>query len=197
MEKSKNTNSECCSGSSCCCGNTATVQRSKKSVVIDFLYLDLSVCTWCQGTEKSLEEALNDVSSVLKASGFEVKVNKINVTSEELAIKHRFLSSPTIRVNGADIQMDIKEKKCESCGDLCGDSVDCRVWEYNGVEYTVPPKALIVEGILKRVFGSENNPQAAEDYKLPENLKRFYALMNEKSGSQSCCGNANTGNCCG
>jgi len=72
--------------------------------VIDFLYLDLSVCTRCQGTDQSLEDALAEVSGLLGAAGAEVIVNKINVTSEELAIQHRFVSSPTIRVNGRDIQ---------------------------------------------------------------------------------------------
>jgi len=109
-------------------------------LVIDFLYLDLSVCTRCQGTDTSLDEALAEVSRVLEATGTEVIVNKINVNTEELAIKHRFLSSPTIRVNGHDIQMEVKESLCESCGDLCGDEVDCRVWVYQGKEYTVPPK---------------------------------------------------------
>ena len=145
----------CCSCGSGCCGGEVPKQAGKRKVVIDFLYLDLSVCKWCQGTDKSLEEALNDISNVLQASGIEVVVNKINVTSEELAIKHRFISSPTIRVNGRDIQMEVREKLCDSCGDLCGDSVDCRVWVYNGEEYTIPPKALIIEGILKAVHGVE------------------------------------------
>lgn len=198
MSKShnNNNNTECCTDRSCCCGNAEPVQNSKKSVIIDFLYLDLNVCTWCQGTEQSLNEALNEVSGVLKASGLEVQVNKINVISEELAIKYKFLSSPTIRVNGIDIQMDIKEKRCESCGDLCGDSVDCRVWVFNGEEYTVPPKTLIIEGILKRVFGAVCDCCEISEYKLPENLKKFYAAMNEKANTKVCCDGSNNGKCC-
>jgi len=144
-------------------------------VEIDFLYLDLSTCTRCQGTDRSLEEALDEVSQVLKATGTEVVVNKINITSEELAIKHRFVSSPTIRVNGRDIQMEVKESLCESCGDLCGEDVDCRVWVYEGEEYTVPPKAMIIEAILNAVFGRQDSGPAEQPYVLPENLKRFYA----------------------
>ena len=197
MAKSENKNSGCCTGSNCCCDSTESTQNNSKKVIIDFLYLNLSVCAWCQGTEQSLEEALHEVSSILKASGKEVEVNKINVNNEDLAIKHKFISSPTIRVNGVDIQLDIKEKKCESCGDLCGDDVDCRIWEFNGEEYTIPPKTLIIEGILRLVFGGESNCCKNNDYKLPDNLKKFYSAMKEKSNNNSCCGGDHPSKCCG
>jgi len=201
MNNRKVMSGNCCSCGSECCGGEASKQINKRQVVIDFLYLDLSVCKWCQGTDKSLEEALNDISNVLQASGIEVVVNKINVTSEELAIKHRFISSPTIRVNGRDIQMEVREKLCDSCGDLCGDSVDCRVWVYNGEEYTIPPKALIIEGILKSIYGGETAVCEDTEYTLPENLKKFYKSMNQKNKindnnkKSSCCGSGEN-KCC-
>lgn len=194
MKNNKVTNGGCCSCGPGCCGGEAPKQANKKQVVIDFLYLDLSVCEWCQGTDKSLEEALNDISNVLQASGVEVVLNKINVATEELAIKHKFLSSPTIRVNGRDIQLEVREKLCDSCGDLCGDSVDCRVWVYNGEEYTIPPKALIIEGILKAVYGGAAKMEDAAEYILPGNLKRFYAAMDEKN--KPCCSGSKGNKCC-
>jgi glutaredoxin len=197
MKNLENDNRGCCSEGTGCCSSAEPIQSNKRNVVIDFLYLDLSTCTWCQGTEQSLENALEEVSKVLNASEIEVILNKINVNSEELAIKHKFISSPTIRVNGHDIQMKVKEKKCESCGDLCGDNVDCRVWEFNGEEYTVPPKALIIEGILKCVFGGVSINTENDEYKLPENLKKFYTAMKEKSINESCCGGDNANKCCG
>jgi glutaredoxin len=193
MKNIENANVGCCSCGSGCCGGDSPKQANNKSVVIDFLYLDLSVCEWCKGTDKSLEEALKDVSNVLQASGIEVVVNKINVTSEELAIKHKFITSPTIRVNGRDIQMEVKESLCDSCGDLCGDNVDCRVWVYNGEEYTIPPKALIIEGILKSVYGVETVSDEEVEYELPENLRKFYAAMKVK---KSCCGGTGDNKCC-
>ena len=33
--------------------------------MIDFMYLDLSICMRCQGAEDSLEEAIADVAKVL------------------------------------------------------------------------------------------------------------------------------------
>jgi hypothetical protein len=74
--------------------------------------------------------------NVLKAAGYEITVNKISVASKELAVKYEFLSSPTIRISGNDIDMDAKKSACKDCGGLCGDSVDCGVWMYEGVEFT-------------------------------------------------------------
>ena len=53
----------CCQSQNCCCN-----QESKKEVKIEFLYLDLSVCERCQGTESNLDEAIQDISQVLKAA---------------------------------------------------------------------------------------------------------------------------------
>ena len=74
---------------------------------------------------------------VLHAAGYEVKVNKVNIATKELAIQHQFISSPTIRVSGNDIAVELRESLFEDCETLCGDNVDCRVWVYNGVEYTL------------------------------------------------------------
>jgi hypothetical protein len=167
-----------CSCAPGCCGKIPDKTVNKRQITIDFLYLDLSVCTRCQGTDTVLDEALAEVSKVLQATGAEVILSKINVNSEELAVAYKFISSPTIRVNGHDIQMEVKESLCESCGDLCGDEVDCRVWVYQGKEYTVPPKGMIIEGILKEVYGGSQGKNVIEqEYVIPENLKRFYSAM--------------------
>lgn len=170
--KMNNTKS-CCSGSNCC--STPNISDTiKKSIIIDFLYLDVTICERCQGTDNSLDEAISEVSKVLEATDVDVKVNKINVLNEELARKYKFVTSPTIRINGNDIQMDFKESLCESCGDLCGDDVDCRVWVYEGKEYTKPPKAMIIESILKEVYGGSIAKQKEQDYIIPDNLIKFY-----------------------
>jgi hypothetical protein len=88
--------------------------------------------------------------------------------------------------------MEVKESLCDSCGDLCGDNVDCRVWVYNGEEYTIPPKALIIEGILKSVYGVETVSDEEVEYELPENLRKFYEAMKVK---RSCCGGTGDNKC--
>ncbi len=170
--------SSCCWNSTGCCSNIKEVKLDKRQIVIDFLYLDLSVCTRCQGAENSLDSALKEVSSVLQATGTNVVINKVNVNTIELATKYKFMTSPTIRVNGRDIQMEYKESLCESCGDLCGDEVECRVWIYQGNEYTEPPKAMIIEGILKSVYGMKLFDDIKEpEYVMPENLVHFYEAI--------------------
>jgi len=167
-----------CCDSDCNCKTESTLDEEKTT--IDFLYLDLNECTRCKGTDENLEEALLEVKNVLNSAGKKVEVNKINITSEELAKKYKFISSPTIRVEGIDIQEEITEDNCESCGDLCGDDVDCRTWNFKGKSYTKPPKALIVEGILSKVYGKEEPQKVKNKYEVPENLKKFFRGKKKK-----------------
>lgn len=147
------------------------------------MYLDLSVCERCQGTENNLEDAVREVAGVLEAAGFDIVLNKINVTTKELAIQHKFLSSPTIRIHGKDIAMEFKESACRECGELCGDDVECRVWIYEGQEYNEPPKALIINAILKEVYGGGAAEKAASaPYELPKNLEVFFAGRKDNEG---------------
>ena len=177
----ENSNRGCCSGEANCCGSTEEIRAGRRQITIDFLYLDLSVCTRCQGAENSLDQAIKEVAKVLEATDADVQVNKINISTKELAAAYKFLSSPTIRVNGRDIQLAFKESLCESCGDLCGDAVDCRVWIYRGQEYTEPPTAMVVEGILQAVYGGDLRTGVSEQaYIMPENLKHFYEAMENK-----------------
>lgn len=169
--------SGCCSRDRGCCGSG----QVKKPLLIDFLYLDLSVCERCQSTENHLDEAIKEVSGVLKAAGFEIVVNKININSKELAIKYQFLSSPTIRINGNDIALEVKESSCRECGDLCGEDVDCRVWVHDGIEYNEPPKAMIINAILKEVYGARIvDTVEKNEYVLPNNLEFFFDGLNDK-----------------
>jgi Domain of unknown function (DUF2703) len=170
-------------------------------VRIDFLFLDLTTCTRCLGADRSLESALEVVGDVLRASGVEVAVNKVLVESAEQARALRFLSSPTIRVDGQDIAFELRESACgsEACTDGCGTQTACRVWVHRGVEYTEPPVAMVVDAILRRVYG--NAPAAGAtrpaSYELPENLARFFAgRAGSASSSQSpCCGDAVEAGC--
>lgn len=168
-----------------CCGSEPQREQQEKApgkeLHLDFLYLDLTQCGRCQGTEASLEGALEDVSAVLKSAGYQVILNKVNIRTRELAIRHRFISSPTIRINGRDIALEFRESLCQDCGDLCGDQVDCRVWVYEGEEYDQPPREMIVNAILKEVYGSgQEAAPAAGGYELPANLEAFFQGLEKK-----------------
>ena len=131
-----------------------------------------------------LGEAIQEISRVLETTGVEVTLNKIHVTSEEQASTLGFLVSPTIRVNGRDIQLNFRESLCDTCGTLCDceGGVSCREWEYQGQWYDAPPKGLIVESILREVYGGVD-AERVEPGKLeqtPENLKRFFSTLSKQ-----------------
>ena len=134
---------------------TEPTVTSADKLTIDFLYLDLSTCTRCRGTDRSLEAALAAAGDVLTAAGVEVEVRKVHIRSEAEARSWRFVSSPTVRINGVDIAFELRESSCgsEACVDGCGDQIACRVWVFGGREYTEPPVELIVDAILRRVYG--------------------------------------------
>ena len=157
----------------------------KEPVTIDFLYLDLSECDRCKGTNEQLESALPIISQTLEASGFEVVVHKIHVQSVQQAAALGFVVSPTIRVNDRDIQFDWRETPCEPCSTGCASKVSCREWTYGGRWYGIPPKELLIRAILREVYRRSERaaPKSHETTEVPNNLKRFFA-------KQPCCGTA-------
>jgi hypothetical protein len=167
---------------------------------IEFLFLDLTSCTRCLGADRSLESALDIVGEVLEATGVEVAVDKILVESAEQARALRFVSSPTIRVDGRDVALELRESSCgsEACTDGCGDQIACRVWVHRGREYTEPPVAMIVDAILEHVYSgrSARARVAAQSYELPENLARFFSGKAASAEERACCPPAEQQACC-
>lgn len=178
---------------------------------IDFLFLDLTTCGRCLGTEDSLDSALEAVRAVLDTTGIEVEVNKVLVESAEQARVLRFVSSPTIRVDGHDIAPELRESSCESCScsDGCGEQIACRVWVYRGEEHTARPVAMVADAILREVYGGMHSLNAfeAKPYELPENLARFFSTkptsienaVSPPPDRESCCDAvaASSKECCG
>jgi len=184
-------------------------EKQKKQIKVDYLYIDLNVCNRCLGTDTALYEAIRDTGQILETSGIELTLTKTLVETEEQAAELGFFTSPTIRINGRDIQKDIKESICESCSDVCGDSdIDCREWEYQGKIYNVAPKGLIVDAILGEVYGGKK-PVPEDSHKIPiekvpANLKKFFAAMRAQNEQQteastcdpSCCAPATEESSC-
>src|SRR5437867_2111430 len=114
-----------------------------RRIEIEFLYIDLTVCTRCIGTDGNLRAALAEVAQILETAGVEVSLRKTRVESVEQAEALGFFSSPTIRINGRDIAFEFRESRCASCGTCaCNSAVDCRVWVFQGRDYTEAPKAM-------------------------------------------------------
>jgi hypothetical protein len=168
-----------------CCGPES--EAPGPEVVVDFMYLDLSVCPRCQDTGRNLERAISKLKRVLSETGTEIVLNKIQVRSEDQARELGFVASPTIRVNGRDIQPYVRQSRCEACGSLCGDECECRVWDYQGREYPGSPVGMIIDAILSAVYGGrerESGEPAGPVTDLPGNLRRFFAGKAKKEREQ-------------
>ena len=86
-----------------------------------------------------LDEVLSKLDPVLQLAGYALDYRKIKMETVDLARQYRFESSPTIRVNGRDICFNVQENPCNCCSAISGSIVDCRIFEYEGQSYEVPP----------------------------------------------------------
>ena len=157
----------------------------------ELLAFDLTRCGRCVGSLDNIERAIDIVRPVLDVSGVTMNVRKLVVASEEQARQYKFVSSPTVRVNGRDIVFDTVESRCESCTDLsgCDEGIGCRVWRYRGEEYTEAPVGLVVEAILREVFGghSDSEGDAPAYHGVPKNVQRFFRSKSSATATQPCC----------
>lgn len=192
----------CCCGDDdeqSCCSNCAEDEACKdepfigrkKVVYVDYLYLDQSICDRCQGTDKRVEKAVAMLAPIMEMAGYSLVMSRIEIANEQLAVEHKFASSPTVRVNGVDICPEIIENPCECCRDISDYDVYCRQFDFNGKLYEVPPTAYVVKRMCEIVFCNEQ--PSDEPYVMPENIKGFLegkaAKQDEKksSGGSCCC----------
>ena len=174
----------------CCRESCGCEGRAPKTVLVEYLYLDLKTCDRCLGTDAELVETLNTLTPALALAGYAVEYRKLEMATREIAIRHQFVSSPTIRVNGRELCATVSENDCGCCGEISGTQVDCRVFTYGEETFEVPPKAMLAEGILSIVFGG-GAPNPDGGYALPENLANFYLGKEQKTGCNcgaGCCG---------
>ena len=96
--------SECCcsSDSSCCCGDTSEESGccdpdasqddpntgKKKTVKIEYLYLDQTVCDRCQGTDTRVEKAIEELAPIMDMAGYKLKMKRVEISTKKLAKKH-------------------------------------------------------------------------------------------------------------
>ena len=90
---------------------------------IEFLYFEN-----CPGHKP----ALSLLEELLLENYPTVTIEKIEVTSPELAIQHRFLGSPSIRINGVDIEGHVKASEY---------GFKCRIYQDTGSG--VPSEAVL------------------------------------------------------
>jgi len=154
-------------------------EYTRRTVIVDFLYLDNESCDRCIGTEDALETTLKRVEPILDALDVTITVRDIHVSTLEAAEATQLAVSPTMRINGRDIQPDYLENTCESSGYLCaceGD-VDCRLWRYRGEEYTTAPIELLVEELLQAIVPNQTQFDGSREtkaYQISSNVQDFF-----------------------
>ncbi|MBN1389378.1 MAG: DUF2703 domain-containing protein [Candidatus Thermoplasmatota archaeon] len=120
---------------------------------IDFLYLDLSCCERCQSADEILDEVLVELRQELRVIDH-LTVKKIRIGNREDEEKYGLKRSPTIRLNGRDLEeivsgkLVISDNYCGPCSVVCGEETNCRTFEYDGETSENIPKEMLREGIL-------------------------------------------------
>ena len=152
------------------CTDTGCIAPKKpQPITIDFLYLDAGTSNGWQDSFSALSEAIGELSTLLNSSGLYIQVNKTLIDTAELAIKHRFVCSPTIAINGVDIAESTQSSI---------DAFNCRVWVYKGGNYSAAPKSLIISAIIKAIYGG-TIPIIERPYSLPPALQKFFSAKSK------------------
>lgn len=121
-----------------------------RSSTVDFLYLDREECSRCSGTESAILAALDRVTPVVDDLDVEITLRRVHVETHAQARRVGLTVSPTVRVDGLDVQPDPPTSACEDCAALgARESVPCREWAFRGETHAKPPAALFVAAILR------------------------------------------------
>lgn len=166
-------------------------EYTRRPVTVDFLYLDNESCDRCMRTEDALATGLERVEPILDVLDVGITVKNIHVSTLEAAEATQLAVSPTIRIDGQDIQPAYLENSCESCGDLCaceGD-VDCRLWRYRGDEYTTAPVELLVEALVQAVAPNQtqfDGSRETQAYQISSNVQEFFTGTEDDESECGC-----------
>lgn len=80
------------------------------------------------------KDALKLIEAVIRESRMKISVKRTKVSSVADAKRFKFPGSPTVRINGADVDPEVKETE---------GYVGCRIYRYKGRMYEYPPREMI------------------------------------------------------
>lgn len=151
----------------------------RRRVVVDFLFLDRETCDRCAGTGTALEMALDRVAPLLDDLGVDVDVRLVHVDSADAARRTELEVSPTVRIDGRDVQPDVVTSTCADCGEYCADDagVDCRLWTYRGERHATPPAELFVEALLRAAVDRSETAESdhrTDTFRLSGDLETIF-----------------------
>lgn len=87
---------------------------------------------------------MKTISEVLRESGLPEDISEIKVSDLDHAIALEFPGSPTIRIDGTDVQPDLPQ--ANSYG------LTCRIYMVDGKRQGVPPRDWIRDAIMRASF---------------------------------------------
>lgn len=105
----------------------------KKSPLVEILYTD--ECPFWKEVVKLVEEVNKELRT-------EATIKKVKIANEQVAKKLRFPGSPTIRINGVDIDPEAKEAKS---------FIGCRIYRYKNRIFESPPKEMITDSFQRMI----------------------------------------------
>ena len=106
-------------------------------LTIEFLYYDKTDCKRCVATYKAVKQAIKELELPIKLTEKKLPKSKTGI-------------SPSVRINGKDIEMVLHRKaklKTNSCFDCCDTPVRCRTFTYKGRSCDYMPKSMIKDAI--------------------------------------------------
>ena len=112
---------------------------------IEILYFD-----GCPNHEPAVER----VEAVLKEEGIGATISEVNVRDAAVAREVGFLGSPSIRVNGVDIEPAARSEQ--------DDGMMCRTYVVNGRREGLPSREMLCEAVLAAQSGIASTSESRE-----------------------------------
>lgn len=88
--------------------------------------------------------ALENIKEVIKEKGLDTEVDLKEIKNDKQALKDKFLGSPTVRINGVDIDPEAKI--------INKYSMTCRLYLEDGAVNELPSKKMIRQAIDKALM---------------------------------------------
>ena len=160
-------------------------------VELELFYLDLDTCEPCQGAQTTVHEAAQQLQTNLQQTGRTMSVHAVRLDDAEQAAALGIVSSPTVRVNGADVYLPVEQDHCPTCSAIADVPIDCRTYRWHGDRYPHPPTGMIVEAVYRQLeieATIRRHPELAHDIADdepaeqdhdtgPTSVERFFAAL--------------------
>lgn len=145
--------------------------------------LDTTSCAPCASAVASLHAAAVLLNRELGKEGYLVATRVVRLKDADHARALGVLSSPTVRVDGVDVALELDESPCPSCSDLAGAPVACRTYEWDGRFFDHPPAALIAAAVRRHIAAGLQAPTSPPTPdRGTSSVERFFTARTDARG---------------